>query len=514
MKKMKKIIALLIAMAMVLGMSASVFAASITITHDETYDASTSSTARVYKAYKIFDAVYEDGFEGENSQDGKDDFSYDPEDAAVAYTMATDSPWKDVMTATAAEEWFDVKLSADGSVYVITPKDDFTTSEKALAFAEYLQNHMPDPEPASTEITVDGSAAEVDPGYYLIVAKDEKDGATKIALVTTDVTMVEKNTYITVGKTTARTSYSVGDLIEYTITVNIPSDTALTVAEGDGYKDGHGPIILHDVLDSRLTFQGEMKTASIDDDAYELVWTEDTSVVNHTTAQGDGCTFELVIPVTADLLGETVTFTYDAEVNSSAATDTGLVNELGGEINGYKTVPDEPEVYTFDFDFVKEFDGSEEEFTATFELRTDADDDTTAIAFIKDADGNYVKADSDDTGSNTTITMTNGEQLNFLGFAAGTYYLVELTTDTGYNLLDSPVTVTIEDTSDETTISHTVSYVINGEDSAEGVVTVVNYSGSVLPSTGGIGTTIFYVLGTLLVLGSGVVLITRRRMGN
>lgn len=507
MKKMKKIFALLIAMAMVLGMSTSVFAASITITHDEdTYDANTDSAARVYQAYKIFDAVYDD-LAGENTQDDKDTFSYDPDDAAVAYTMATDSPWVDVMTDD-EQTWFDVKLSADGSVYVVTAKDSYATSADAKDFAEYLQENMPD-DAASTEVTVDGAAAEVDPGYYLIVAKDTKDGVTRLALVTTDVEMVEKNTYITVGKTTARTSYSVGDLIEYTVTVDIPSDTALTVAEGDGYKDGHGPIILHDVLDSRLTFQGEMKTASIDDDAYELVWTENASEANHTTDQADGCTFELVIPVTADLLGETVTFTYEAEVNSTAATDTGLVNELGGEINGYKTVPDEPEVYTFDFDFVKIFDGSEEELTATFKLQ---DADGNDISFIQDAEGNYVKADSDDEDSDTTITMTNGEQLNFLGFEAGEYSLVELSTSTGYNLLDGPVAITITDTSTEEAISHEVTYVINGQESAEGVVTVTNYAGTVLPSTGGMGTTIFYIVGAILVIGAGVVLVTRRRM--
>ena len=79
MKKIKKIFALLIAMVIVLGMSTSVFAASITITHDEeTYDAGTGSTARVYQAYKIFDAVYDEdeGLEGENSQDEKDTFEY------------------------------------------------------------------------------------------------------------------------------------------------------------------------------------------------------------------------------------------------------------------------------------------------------------------------------------------------------------------------------------------------------------------------------------------------------
>ena len=103
--------------------------------------------------------------------------------------------------------------------------------------------------------------------------------------------------------------------------------------------------------------------------------------------------------------------------------------------------------------------------------------------------------------------MTNGTAVNFQGFKAGDYYLVETGTSTGYNLLDGPVTVTITDTSADGTISHTVTPV-NALDQVE----VENHQGTVLPSTGGIGTTIFYILGSLLVIGAGVVLVTRRRL--
>ena len=74
--------------------------------------------------------------------------------------------------------------------------------------------------------------------------------------------------------------------------------------------------------------------------------------------------------------------------------------------------------------------------------------------------------------------------------------------------------VTITDTTKEgdTTPSHTVTYKIGNEDEATGTVTVLNQAGSVLPSTGGIGTTIFYIIGAILVIGAGVVLVTRRRM--
>ena len=84
---------------------------------------------------------------------------------------------------------------------------------------------------------------------------------------------------------------------------------------------------------------------------------------------------------------------------------------------------------------------------------------------------------------------------------------METGTSTGYNLLDGPVTVTITDTSADGTISHTVTPV-----NALNQVEIENHQGSVLPSTGGIGTTIFYIIGAILVIGAGVVLVTRRRM--
>ncbi len=505
MKKMKKMIALLVAMALVLGMSMSVMAASITISHDESYETNVDpdeSEPREYSVYKIFDASYEE-LAGENTQDDVDDFTYEPEDAKVSYSMDSENPWVELMLSD-EQTWFDVTEDANGN-YVVVPNDSYSSSSDAEDFAEFLLANMPEDLDADATVVVDGDAADVDPGYYLIVAND-KDSVTRLALVTTDVEMIEKNTYLGSHKETEETSYSVGDIIEYTASVSIPANNALTEEENGEYKPGHGPIILHDEMDAVLAFDADSLEAKIGENAFE-----DFELV---ASPADDCTFEIIIPVTEDVRGETITFTYSAELTSAAVDpDTGFINKWFAENNDYKTIPDEPQVYTFDFDFVKLFDDEEDdELVATFELRTDAEDEDTAIAFIIDDDGNYVKADSDDEGTTTEITMTNGTQLNFQGFAEGTYYLVELTTSTGYNLIDGPVTVTIEDTSEEDTISHSVTYIVDGEE-AEGVVTVENHSGTVLPSTGGIGTTMFYVIGAILVIGAGVILVSRRRMG-
>lgn len=536
MKNVRKVLTLMLSAVMMMALTINAFAASISIEHDKTWEENTDQTYhRVYNAYKIFDASY-DELEGENTQGGKDDFTYTPDDAAVSYSMKKNNPWVDVMKL-AGQTWFTVTEDANGD-YVVVPKVDkdtdgtvtkeyYATAADAKDFADFLLENMPEDLDPDKTVTVDAGEVTVDPGYYLIVAKDDADAATRLALVTTDVTMIEKNTYIKTTKTAKEAAYQIGDKVEYNAEVTIPLDTALTqLKEGSTteYAPGHGPVVLHDVMDSTLTFAGSIKEATVEGNAftgYTLVWTEDTNAVNHTTAQADGCTFEIVIPVTADLLGKTVKFTYEAEVNSSAAGEDGLVNELKGEINDYNTNPDSPVVYTFDFSFKKIFDGSEDkDLTATFVLQ---DATGAVIPLTKIDDTHYAVKDSDDTAvTDNLITIKNGQEVNIKGLKGTTegvtYKLVEKSTDTGYNLLDAPVEVVVKDT---TTWGNGVivgdpsrSITVDGEELDDGVYTfdVTNMSGTVLPSTGGIGTTMFYVIGAALVLGAGIVMVSKRRM--
>ena len=96
-------------------------------------------------------------------------------------------------------------------------------------------------------------------------------------------------------------------------------------------------------------------------------------------------------------------------------------------------------------------------------------------------------------------------KITFAGLAAGTYTLTETETVDGFNLLTSPVTVVIDENGNAT-------FTGEGATGADGTVTIVNNKGTVLPSTGGIGTTMFYVVGSVLVIGAAVVLISKRRM--
>ena len=126
--------------------------------------------------------------------------------------------------------------------------------------------------------------------------------------------------------------------------------------------------------------------------------------------------------------------------------------------------------------------------------------------------------------SDATTLVTDGNgQIKVNGLAAGTYYLKETKAPDGYNQLENPVEMVIgaaigvDTTTGEqelTALSITVDGKEGTADTNTGTVTatIINNKGVTLPSTGGIGTTIFYVIGGILVIGAAVVLIVRRRM--
>ena len=119
---------------------------------------------------------------------------------------------------------------------------------------------------------------------------------------------------------------------------------------------------------------------------------------------------------------------------------------------------------------------------------------------------------------NVTYTATVGEDgvLRFDGLSAGTYTITEIKAPNGYNLLKDPIVVTItfaaptEEGVTDCTWTYTGTDLVNGERTSH--ITVTNQAGAELPSTGGAGTTIFYVLGGILVLAAAVLLVVRRRM--
>lgn len=122
----------------------------------------------------------------------------------------------------------------------------------------------------------------------------------------------------------------------------------------------------------------------------------------------------------------------------------------------------------------------------------------------------------------TAVTGTDGI-LRFDGLSAGTYTITEIKAPDGYNMLEAPITIIIEWTAPTALVAdgtEMCTWAIADGDTSDAEVndggiitlTVANKAGAVLPTTGGMGTTIFYVLGGLLIVAAGVALITRRRM--
>ena len=103
--------------------------------------------------------------------------------------------------------------------------------------------------------------------------------------------------------------------------------------------------------------------------------------------------------------------------------------------------------------------------------------------------------------------------MKFTGLGEGTYTLTEVTAPNGYNKID-PIEFTISFNPDSKEFSSDDENMTYNGVSGELEVTIVNLPGSTLPSTGGIGTTIFYVIGSALVLGTVVALVVKRRMND
>ena len=486
MKNLKKLASLMLALVLALSLATTAFAAddsedgpegSITITHQD------GTTAATYTYYQLLRASLSE----ETDKDGNPV-------AASYYLLKADSALKAALETAGV---FKFTESSDESRWIVELTEDI--DGKALAAA---LNTPAIKEAALSTGTFDmdddgkATAGKLDVGYYLITSTL---GSELVLQTLGHVEIVAKHEEITTEKTASETNMSVGDMVTYTITVAIPA-----TANVDDV------VTVYDTIDAKLAIRGDV-TAACDGNNVTL-----TDVANE---EGETYTFKKTFVITETMLGKDVVVTYSAELLSTAADDTGYVNDAFSTVPGYKTKPSTVKVWTFDFDLKKEFTGADQtkldQYVAKFELY---DVDRNQISFVKDGTG-YVKADSDDTNTITELEVNGADQINIRGLAAGTYYLKETETVDGYNLLTKDVIVTIEDTSDEEAavtgqkISHSVSYKI-GEDGDEntGVVTVENNSGTELPETGGMGTTIFYGVGGVLVVCAVVLLVTKKRM--
>ncbi len=504
MKFMKKVLAVMVAVLAICLAATPAFAASIEVDSEGTES---------YVAYKIFDVTKTEENEGYKTTGPSDGGT-----AGFAYTISKDSAWVSVLTSDTGKTYF--KLTLAGDVYVVELVGD-STAERAKEIAEWLEENIPSqlkPVDKKYEFISKQPATEVDDGYYLITSSL----GTKVILATTDIKINEKNEYVTDDKVVEKQSVTVGESATYYVKVYLPASI-----------DTSEIVTVHDVLAksetaSFLTFNNDVKvwTGTEDPGSTVAVYKNlryeglSSSFAVKTTGLTDDCDFEIEIypdvdPESAedDLAGSYIVFKYSAELHSNALADTEYVNTEHSTYYSHTTVEHVAKVKTYDFEFTK-VDGEAKLDGAEFELRPTENGDP--IKFIKDEDGTlYKKADSDDTDTVTTIVVnskTKNKATVLSGFGGaddtdGTnYYLVETKAPAGYNKLTAPIIVNVKD-------NGTISVKIGNDDPvATATFNVENNTGTVLPSTGGIGTTIFYIIGGALVVGAIVTLVTRRNM--
>lgn len=474
---MKKILSLVLALAMIMVIG---IASANTITIQSNAPAGATNTT-TYTWYQILKASYE------GTLTSTTPISYYVESPA-SDTLAGLLNAIDGITAT---------KSADGSRWNITVADTFTGESLATALnTDAIKNAAIATGSKDANGNADVVIEGLDDGYFLIVADN---GQKLIAQTLGDVTIKEKNTYITDVKTVEEADLKIGDTAHFHITIHVPA--AAVVGE---------TITVHDTMDSELTYQ---------DDVAAVLGSTAVALTDHTPAvSGEIFTKDFVI--TEAMLDQDVVLSYTAVVNETADPDKdGFVNQSFANDSNFTTLPTKVRVYTFDFDLDKNFaevtGDDAANFSATFNLK----EGDTVLKF-KAVTGGYVLAEDQTatTGVTTDLVVNGKDNINIDGLDAGTYTLIETATAPGYNMLTDAITVTITDTTPAASKNDpsveptwTVSYQIGSGDVATGTVTIVNNKGTQLPSTGGIGTTIFYILGGLLVVGAAVILVARRK---
>ena len=217
----------------------------------------------------------------------------------------------------------------------------------------------------------------------------------------------------------------------------------------------------------------------------------------------DGCTFELKINNGIPKSNDVVTVTYYGQVNSSAVINTGsntndaqLTYGTSGESSWEQTT-----TKVFGFKVFKHAGTDTAHLLpgAEFRLYKTVGEETHYAQFNNT--GLLTGWTTDATASGVTMTSNGTSALVLNGLDAGIYSLEETKAPDGYNKLIDPVTVTI---SKEGAVSP----------AENGIVYVSNNAGATLPSTGGMGTTLFYVLGGGLMVAAVVLLVTKKRMEN
>lgn len=505
MKLIKKIAAIMLSVMMVLGMASVVSAgeggATATPASTGTITINNAIEGQTYKIYKILDLE-----------------SYDVEAKNYAYKAA--ERWNDFVNSDAAKEYLKIDNNGGVTWKEVADETEEQKNARATEFAkkalEFAKNNnitndgLSDSQEATTVIF-----DNLPLGYYLV---DSSVGAL-CGLTTTKptVTIQEKNGKPTVEKKVQEDS-KVGQADEWgdsnTADIGQTVNFQTTITAQPGAQN----YVLHDKMDAGLTFAG---TVTVKKNGTEVGTTNYTlkKATDSPATITDECTFEIVFTQTfCDTLAkdEKIIVTYSATLNDNVESKKEYKNDTWLSYGDNSTTTHSTtKTKTYEipvFKYTKDGENEKALAGATFTLsknNTGADLIKLVNVSQNDTTGDiYRVAKENETTETTTITeitTTKSGKFTIKGLDADTYYLTETKQPAGYNKLKNPIKVVI---SEEGTIT-----VDNGTTPVE-EVKVQNNTGTILPSTGGNGTSLIYFLGAVLALVSGVVLITKQRMKN
>lgn len=468
MKRTKRIASVLLALVMALSLITTAFAAGETgsITIDN------AVVGKTYTIYRIFDL---------NSHN--DDYT------AINYKVS--AKWA-AFFQDGAKGLDYVTIDDQGYVTWKVDADKAAFAKDAYAFAQ--ASSIPnDGQNKATNSTVKFENLTL--GYYLV----QSDLGVLCSLDTTmpDVTIKEKNSQPTVDKQVQENSNGTwGDTNDANIGDTVNFKTTINVVDGQPKN-----YVLHDKMSNGLTFDAGSVEVKIGDRTLTL-GSDYTLIAN----PKDGCTFEIEFKENVLKPNDVVIVTYSATLNEKAVIypepNTNETKLVYGE--GSETTWDKTETFTYQFDLVKTKTDNTVLNGAEFKLY-DAKTEGNEIALIDEGNGVYRVATAAEKAAEGFVSATiKAGKVTIKGLDSGTYYLEETKAPAGYNVLAERVEVKI----DHANLTATVE----GDTYVSGGVQVINQTGAELPSTGGIGTTIFYVVGGLLVVVAGVLLVTRKRM--
>lgn len=519
MKIIKKIAAIMLSVMMVLGMCSVVGAEGTGTTGSITINK--AAPGETYKIYRILDL---------------ESYSGSGETGNYAYKLRKDTAsgstksWSDFIQSTEIKGTY---VTLDGEY--VTWKEGASVKDFAKVALTYAKDSTTKINPDATQ-KLEGTDTSVTfsglpLGYYLV----ETSVGTVLALNTTDtnVTIEEKNGVPSVEKKVQEDS-KIGTADEYGESNTADIGQTVNFKTTITAQAGAQSYVLHDKMGAGLTFDDstvKVQTKVEGGAAKDVNTGYTVKIDNLGESIPNVCTFHIEFDKKfCDGLqaNEKIIITYSATLNKDATiagdgnkNETWLKYGESSQTTHETTTTKTYEIPVYKFTNIKDTNGNITKkplLNAKFTLTKESESTAIKLVKVSNADDSNpydvyrVATDSDTTGviNDGEITTPSTGKFKIQGLDADTYYLTETKQPDGYNLLKEPIKIKIAGNG---AITYATKSATSLNPMAEGGnVEVENKSGSLLPSTGGMGTTLFYIFGAILVIGSGVVLITKKRM--